>query len=690
MSAVGRNEPCPCYSGKKYKHCCMTRSSTPLAAGEATSPVDALNVAWSFFESGQATEAANLCRTVLRSDATQPDALYLLGVLACESGNCWDALELFRKAALARPQFPEAHYYLGLIHMRQAQHEQAASHYRQAIASAPGFVEAHCNLGVVLNRLGQPLQALSSYQEALAISEATEVKIGLAECLQRLRVSPGVSHLRPLLTRAIAEAWRRPEELAPAAIAFLKCEAGFQEALSKGVGRERLLADWCENRLLLALLESATICDVELERLLTAVRETLLDDALRFDVQDDELLSLRSALAQQCFVNEYSWLVHPEESEKVEELLKHASLDIESGRMPLPQVMLALASYLPLCNLPFVDALREHAWSGSLRSVIRQQIDEVRQELNWRSVLPKITAIDQDSSSKVQQQYEENPYPHWVRSSLFPAPLALDDRLRMQIPHARFQPMRRIDTVDVLIAGCGSGRHSTESASAYSDSRVLAIDLSASSLAYAMRKSHELGQCNVEYAQADILQLSSLNRRFDLIESVGVLHHLADPAAGWRALLQVLRPGGLMLLGLYSEAARAPVVAARQFIAHRGYPATAQGIRECRAAIMGADCPEALSHLTAFGDFYGLSACRDLLFHAQEHRTNLLAIDALLNELSLDLVGLHVEPEVLRKFQARFPDDDSVHDLGMWHQFETENPQTFVGMYQFWVQKRCA
>ena len=145
-----------------------------------------------------------------------------------------------------------------------------------------------------------------------------------------------------------------------------------------------------------------------------------------------------------------------------------------------------------------------------------------------------------------------------------------------------------------------------------------------------------------------------------------------------------------MLLGRYSEAARAPVVAARQFIAHRGYPATPQGIRDCRAAIMGANCPEALSHLTAFGDFYGLSACRDLLFHAQEHRTNLLAIDALLDELSLDLVGLHVEPEVLRKFQARFPDDDAVHDLGMWHQFETENPQTFVGMYQFWVQKRRA
>lgn len=688
MSAVGRNDPCPCDSGKKYKHCCVLVELVPIDVAQAPSAVDALNQAWSLVESGQAQVAASLCRKILRSDAVQPDALYLLGVLACESGDLRGALELFKRAALARPQFAEAHYYLGLVHMRQAYLEQAATHYRHAIWCAPGFLEAHCNLGLVLNRLGQPLEALYSYQEALAIREATEVKIGLAECLQRLRVTPSLSHLRHLMTRAIAEAWRRPEELTATAIDFLMCEPGVREEVSKSYSDVRALSGWNEDRLLLVLLERATICDVTFERWLTMVRETLLDDVMGLEERDDALLSLRSALAQQCFINEYAWILSVEEAEKVSRLLEHAALAIDSGNAPTPQVLLALASYQPLSSMPFADALREMTWPDAFRCVMRQQIDEVRQEVEWRAALPRLTAVDQDTSCEVQKQYEENPYPRWVKSSLFPAPLALEDRLRTQVPHAHFQPMRRSGSVDVLIAGCGSGRHPTESASLYSDARVLAIDLSASSLAYAMRKSHEIGLRNVEFAQADILRLSMLERRFDLIECVGVLHHLEDPGAGWRALLQLLRPGGFMLVGLYSEIARSPVVAAHHFIANQGYPATPQGIRECRAAIMGADCPEALSHLAAFGDFYGLSACRDLLFHVQEHRTTLPAIVALLDGLSLDFVGLHVEPDVLRRFRARFAEDDSVHDLHLWHQFETENPKTFVGMYQFWVQKR--
>jgi 2-polyprenyl-3-methyl-5-hydroxy-6-metoxy-1,4-benzoquinol methylase len=59
-----------------------------------------------------------------------------------------------------------------------------------------------------------------------------------------------------------------------------------------------------------------------------------------------------------------------------------------------------------------------------------------------------------------------------------------------------------------------------------------------------------VGRSNIEYGQADILKLGSLGRSFDLIESSGVLHHLADPLAGWRVLLSLLRPGGFMMIGL--------------------------------------------------------------------------------------------------------------------------------------------
>ena len=79
------------------------------------------------------------------------------------------------------------------------------------------------------------------------------------------------------------------------------------------------------------------------------------------------------------------------------------------------------------------------------------------------------------------------------------------------------------------------------------------VDLSLASLAYAQRKSNELSFTNIDYLQADILHLHQLGKEFDIIESVGVLHHMDEPMAGWRVLVDLLKPGGLMKIGLYSE-----------------------------------------------------------------------------------------------------------------------------------------
>src|SRR5216684_4458265 len=98
----------------------------------------------------------------------------------------------------------------------------------------------------------------------------------------------------------------------------------------------------------------------------------------------------------------------------------------------------------------------------------------------------------------------------------------------------------------VLVAGCGTGRHPIEVARQYRDARVLAVDLSLSSLCYAKRKTPAALAQRIAYAQADILKLGSIDRTFDLIEVSGVLHHLADPIAGWRVLLALLRSGGFM------------------------------------------------------------------------------------------------------------------------------------------------
>ena len=71
--------------------------------------------------------------------------------------------------------------------------------------------------------------------------------------------------------------------------------------------------------------------------------------------------------------------------------------------------------------------------------------------------------------------------------------------------------------------------------------------------------------------QGDILKLNQLERQFDIIESVGVLHHMDDPSAGWKVLVDRLRSGGLMKVGLYSDIARQHIVKAHEHIARKKY-----------------------------------------------------------------------------------------------------------------------
>jgi len=143
-----------------------------------------------------------------------------------------------------------------------------------------------------------------------------------------------------------------------------------------------------------------------------------------------------------------------------------------------------------------------------------------------------------------------------------------------------------------------------------------------------------------------------------------------------------------MRLGLYSEQARSDVVAARAYIAARGYRAILDDIRRCRQD--PALHAEPLARILARRDFYATSECRDLLFHTQEHRYAIPALAGMLADAGLHFIGFLLEPHVRRRYVARFPADRAGADLACWNAFEAENPETFRGMYRFWVQKPIA
>ena len=438
------------------------------------------------------------------------------------------------------------------------------------------------------------------------------------------------------------------------------------------------------------MLVSAPICGIEMERFLTMARCAMLEAATGMTASDgdiDTALSFHSALARQCFINEYVFSYTPDEIRKASALRDSLVAALETNAQVPVLWPITVAAYFPLYSLPLAPRLLHSQWPDAVAAVLAQQVREPEEELQLRTTIPRLTNIEDEVSLLVQNQYEENPYPRWVRAAPAGKAKNIVGYLCQKFPLASFNRHGNSGSIDILIAGCGTGQHSIGTAQQFQGAQVLAIDLSISSLGYAKRKTRELGLTSIEYAQADLLKLGSLGRSFDVVESAGVLHHLADPLAGWRVLLSLLRTGGFMKLGFYSEVARRNIVRIRTLIAEQGYGSTAEDIRRCRQDLVDLDQSADFGTTLKSSDFFSISTCRDLLFHVQEHRMTLTGIDAFLRENNLSFLGFETEGNVLHAYKQRFPDDRAAINLVQWQVFENENPDTFIGMYQFWIQK---
>jgi SAM-dependent methyltransferase len=299
-----------------------------------------------------------------------------------------------------------------------------------------------------------------------------------------------------------------------------------------------------------------------------------------------------------------------------------------------------------------------------------------------------VTRIEDTLSRQVQNQYEENPYPRWVRITRAEKASSVTGYLCQKFPFAAFQRRSHGETTEILSACCGAGQLMLELAQSLKG-RVLAVDLSLTSLGYARRKALELGLSGIEFAQADLLELGALGRSFDVVECSGALMYLADPFAGMRVLVSLLRPGGYMMLGLYSSVARRRIVAARRRIAEWGYGASADDIRRCRQEMWDRDKSPDLRIVNTY-DFFGISTCRDLLFHVQEWQIDLPALAAFLRDNGLTFLGFETDDATLQAYRRRFPGDPAATNLDNWQAFENDNPDTFSRMYQFWVQSSAA
>ena len=157
----------------------------------------------------------------------------------------------------------------------------------------------------------------------------------------------------------------------------------------------------------------------------------------------------------------------------------------------------------------------------------------------------------------VSRQYERWTYPQpiedlesWTTSNWWFDP---SHAHRILWPDREYQP-----DLDILIAGCGTNQAAVF-ASTNRAARVVAIDISQPSLDHQQYLKDKYGLSNLELHLLSIEELPTLKVDFDLIVSTGVLHHLASPLEGMKALARCLRPTGAMGLMLYAKYGRAGV-----------------------------------------------------------------------------------------------------------------------------------
>ena len=436
-------------------------------------------------------------------------------------------------------------------------------------------------------------------------------------------------------------------------------------------------------------LAAGLIRDGALERLLTGVRRAMLLDPAAAPLGDRGRLELALALLAQAWRNDHAWFEGDEEVAALSRLgVDRAALlagDTSAGEALLKRLL-----YRPLAEaLPGGLSPDEagHVRPKLLRDLLVAHVGEAADEARRRRTLQRLAPITDATALKVKGQYETAPYPRWTSLQL-PAPMSLTTALSRLRPAAELEFLTR--PFDVLIAGCGTGQHAIATTAGYGPSaRVLGLDLSAASLAYAARKADELGIGNLSLAQGDLSEIRALGRTFDIIEAVGVLHHMADPWAGWRALLDVLASHGLMYVGLYSRTARRDIAALRADPA-TPLPGSSDGeARRFRRRLLDA-APEAAGHgLAGSRNFWSLNEFRDLVLHESEVTTTLSEIAGFLSANRLEVLDVTLPAAARAAFADEQPDADP-RDLTAWDAFENRHPDAFAGMYCLWVGRRGA
>ena len=640
-------------------------------------------------------KAKDCYEKLIENDPNHAQAQNNLGVLLEKLKETQKAKDCYEKAIQLNPNYAIALTNLGIIVSKMQEYQKGIHFFERSAKIDANNIINHNNLGLIYKKLGNFSKALIHFDKSIKIDPNNQELINnLTDIFSYINIDniidKNISYLKELFLILFKNKNIYHKLIANNVITFLFKISNYNQInnileLKSSLLKNEIIQKLINEELLHLMLQKSLFKNKVLETLFTKLRSEILS-TLNYSKKDflKQYLDFIISLAEQCWLNEY---VYSQTEKETQDLIKLKD-KIENENEINELEVAILGCYMPLNKSKIITnkLLNYKSENILFNDLVTIQIKEPLKELELKKSIKSIDKIIDPISKKVQAQYEEHPYPRWrftnkILVQNFTTWLDAEIEPNTVIHNNNFI------NPNVLIAGCGTGYH-TLSAAKHENANILAVDLSLTSLAYSKRKTEELGFNNIEYLHADILHLKKLNRKFDIIESAGTLHHMKDPLAGLKILSDMLEPHGFMKIGLYSELARKSIVKAREFIKKNNFNNTAEDIKSCRQLLINKKEDHLLQELVESIDFYSTSSVRDLLFHVQEHRFTIPQISKILKDFDLEFLGFHFpNPLIKQKFSKLFPDDVDNKLLDNWHKFEEKNPNTFNNMYQFWVRK---
>ena len=167
--------------------------------------------------------------------------------------------------------------------------------------------------------------------------------------------------------------------------------------------------------------------------------------------------------------------------------------------------------------------------------------------------VPNLRLAGDPRSEVVRQFYDRAPFPGYPPRDNLSAFRARAERSEF----ARLLDRSIPADAQIVDIGCGTGQMPLYLARA--DRVIVATDLSRAALTLAATAARRYGVCQVHFVETDVHRPGLKRGAFDVVYSSGVLHHTANPQIAFAALVQLTRPGGIVVVGLYNTFARLPL-----------------------------------------------------------------------------------------------------------------------------------